>query len=425
MNALVLCAGFGKRLGFLCESLPKPLLEVGGISIVEHILWRLSTQGFTRVFINLHYRAEEFAPRLGDGSRFGIELHYRFEPVPLGTGGTTRDLLAELGEEILVHYGDILTDHDLRGIVRQHRRSSAWATLLVHQRAGSNSIVTLDDDQRISRFVERPEMPLTQTSSALGLLRRLGALARRAGGAAPAVPAGPRAGSVPGPGPDQAPVRPAPGRSSPGDRFAGTAAGGAGRLGAGAVPSFPRGSQGGAVPTAAFIEQYLSRSQQALAQVSPEEVERVVGVLERAFDRRARVFIAGNGGSASLASHLACDLEKTASGPQPRLARQRLRAHSLNDNMAILTAWANDEGFELVFSEQLRAHAEAGDVLVVISASGNSPNIVAALETAAEMGLQTIALLGFDGGRALRAGPVRDPRPGARLRGGGGGPRRC
>ena len=160
MNALVLCAGFGKRLGPLCETRPKPLLEVGGISIVEHILWRLSAQGFRRVFINLHYRAEEFAPRLGDGSRFGLSLSYRYEPVPLGTAGTARDLLAELGEELLVHYGDILTDHDLRELVRQHRIRRAWATVLLHQRPGSNSFVLMEDDRRVSRFVERPFDPL-------------------------------------------------------------------------------------------------------------------------------------------------------------------------------------------------------------------------------------------------------------------------
>jgi NDP-sugar pyrophosphorylase family protein len=160
VNALVLCAGFGRRLGALGENRPKPLLEVGGIAIVEHILWRLSAQGFTRVFINLHYRAEEFGPRLGDGSRFGLELHYRFEPAPLGTGGTARDVLADLGEELLVHYGDILTDHDLRQLVDQHHRSPAWATVLLHQRPGSNSAVMLEEDGRISRFVERPSQPL-------------------------------------------------------------------------------------------------------------------------------------------------------------------------------------------------------------------------------------------------------------------------
>jgi D-sedoheptulose 7-phosphate isomerase len=154
--------------------------------------------------------------------------------------------------------------------------------------------------------------------------------------------------------------------------------------------------------TPGFIEGYLGFFAKTLGEVEAQDIASVVATLVGVYQRNARVFIAGNGGSAALASHLACDLEKTTSGAQPRLAPRRLRAHSLNDNVATMTAWANDEGYEVVFSEQLRGHADPGDLLIVISASGNSPNIVAALQTAAELGLGTVALLGFDGGRALQ-----------------------
>ena len=153
--------------------------------------------------------------------------------------------------------------------------------------------------------------------------------------------------------------------------------------------------------TTAFMKKYVAASSRALQDIPLPDLQSVVQVLVDAYERRARVFIAGNGGSASLASHLACDLEKTAAGPNPRAVQKRLRALSLNDNMATFSAWANDEGYRFVFGEQLRSHAEPGDLLVVISASGNSPNIVSALETAAEMGVTSVALLGFDGGRAL------------------------
>jgi D-sedoheptulose 7-phosphate isomerase len=155
------------------------------------------------------------------------------------------------------------------------------------------------------------------------------------------------------------------------------------------------------VNTPGFIDRYVGCFAKALGELSSDDIAAVVATLVGAYQRNARVFIAGNGGSAALASHLACDLEKTASGAQPRLVRRRLRALSLNDNVATLTAWANDEGYRFVFAEQLRGHADPGDLLIVISASGNSPNIVTALETAAELGLGTIALLGFEGGRAL------------------------
>jgi D-sedoheptulose 7-phosphate isomerase len=154
------------------------------------------------------------------------------------------------------------------------------------------------------------------------------------------------------------------------------------------------------VNTSGFIEGYVSFFAKALGDLVADEIDTLVASLLDAYERNARIFIAGNGGSASLAAHFACDLEKSASGPNPRLVHKRLRAQSLNENMATLTAWANDEGYRHVFAEQLRTHAESGDVLIVISASGNSPNIVAALETAAEIGVSTIALTGFDGGRA-------------------------
>ncbi|HEY0715134.1 MAG TPA: nucleotidyltransferase family protein, partial [Polyangia bacterium] len=157
MKALVLCAGKGTRLGALCVDRPKPLLDVGGNAIVEHILVRLARHGFDEVFLNLHHHADAFPAHLGDGARFGVRIQYLHEPAPLGTGGTSRNLLARLaGEDLLVHYGDILTEHDLGAFVNAHHRSGALATALLHQRAGSNSHARLDDGDRIVSFVERP-----------------------------------------------------------------------------------------------------------------------------------------------------------------------------------------------------------------------------------------------------------------------------
>ena len=111
------------------------------------------------------------------------------------------------------------------------------------------------------------------------------------------------------------------------------------------------------------------------------------------------MLVAGNGGSASTASHLACDLAKTVLGARPELRRSRFRAVSLADNVALLTAWANDVSYEAVFAEQVKMLGRPGDVLCVISASGNSANVVGAVEAARALGLHTIGFLGFGGGR--------------------------
>lgn len=156
MKALILCAGKGSRLGALCEDRPKPLLDVGGTAIVEHILMRLARHGVSEVYLNLHHHASAFPEHLGDGMRFGLKIHYLHEDTPLGTGGTSLDLLARLGEDLLVHYGDILTEHDLGALIAAHQRTDAAATVLLHQRAGSNSFAVLDAEDRVRAFRERP-----------------------------------------------------------------------------------------------------------------------------------------------------------------------------------------------------------------------------------------------------------------------------
>src|SRR2546425_10097192 len=123
-------------------------------------------------------------------------------------------------------------------------------------------------------------------------------------------------------------------------------------------------------------------------------MERIVQRLCAARDSGAMVYVAGNGGSASTASHWVNDLGKGAKCP----GRTPMRVLSLNDNISWLTALANDEGYERVFSGQLENFARSGDLLIVISASGNSPNLLRAVELARKRGVITIGLLGFNGG---------------------------
>jgi D-sedoheptulose 7-phosphate isomerase len=151
-----------------------------------------------------------------------------------------------------------------------------------------------------------------------------------------------------------------------------------------------------------YSKEYLRAIAGILDQLESGPIMTSTRILLDAYNAGKTVFIAGNGGSAAIASHLACDLEKTVAGPRARRATRRLRAVSLSDNMATLTAWANDEGYENVFSERLLAHADPGDVLLVISSSGNSPNIIEALRVARELDMRTIAWVGFGGGEALR-----------------------
>jgi D-sedoheptulose 7-phosphate isomerase len=147
-------------------------------------------------------------------------------------------------------------------------------------------------------------------------------------------------------------------------------------------------------PSTPLLITYLDALHKVLDAIDVDAVERLVARLRLAREEGATVFVAGNGGSAATAAHWVNDLCKATRAA----GRPSIRAVSLTDNASFLTALANDEGYDRVFAGQLENFAQAGDVLVVISASGNSPNLVRAVDTAREHGVTTIALLGFDGG---------------------------
>jgi D-sedoheptulose 7-phosphate isomerase len=144
----------------------------------------------------------------------------------------------------------------------------------------------------------------------------------------------------------------------------------------------------------AYIE-YGTAIKETLDQLAWQEVQKVVMVLHQAWLANSHVFIMGNGGSAATASHLACDLGKnTAVADLPRL-----RVMALNDNMAWFSAHANDNGYENVFAEQLCNFVRERDVVIAISASGNSANVLKAVERARLLGAFTIGWSGYAGGR--------------------------
>lgn len=158
MRALVLAAGAGTRMGELTRDLPKPMLTVAGRPILAHILENLARHGFTEVAINLHHHPHAIRDHFRDGSAFGVAITWFQEAALLGTAGSARNAGAFLaaGGPFLVHYGDVLTDQDLSAMVADHRRTGAQATLLLHRRAASNSVVVLDGERRVTRLLERP-----------------------------------------------------------------------------------------------------------------------------------------------------------------------------------------------------------------------------------------------------------------------------
>ena len=147
---------------------------------------------------------------------------------------------------------------------------------------------------------------------------------------------------------------------------------------------------------AAYLNQYASEIAAAYASIDRSQLDRAATILKLAIERDASIFSCGNGGSAAIANHLVCDYQKGISID----THYHPKVVSLSSNVELLTAVSNDIGYADVFSFPLRLHARSGDVLLAISSSGNSENIVRALAVASELGMDTISMSGFDGGRS-------------------------
>jgi len=145
-----------------------------------------------------------------------------------------------------------------------------------------------------------------------------------------------------------------------------------------------------------YVEEYATRLSDGLRAVDRAALGRALEILRGATQSGRRIYACGNGGSAAISDHLACDHMKGVATD----TALRPRVHSLAANGALCTAIANDFAYSQVFSYQVRALGEPGDVLVAVSSSGNSENIVAALAAARERQMRSIAMVGFDGGRA-------------------------
>ena len=161
-----------------------------------------------------------------------------------------------------------------------------------------------------------------------------------------------------------------------------------------------------------FPATYLEMLQRTLGGISIDKVNEAIEWMRQAREEGRTIFTCGNGGSASTASHFVCDVLKGASFNRPK----RFRIMALTDSLPTITAYSNDVSYECVFVEQLKNFGQPGDILLSISGSGNSPNVLRAVEYANQSGLKTIGLTGRDGGQLGRLSQleinVADPHMG-------------
>lgn len=144
-----------------------------------------------------------------------------------------------------------------------------------------------------------------------------------------------------------------------------------------------------------FIRKYIESITETLNRIDIESIDKAIQLIEKTVEYEGNIYVIGNGGSAATASHLISDFSNTVGYSNGK----RINIHSLTDNVSVITAIANDYSYDLIFKKQLEDRLKTGDLLIAISGSGNSKNILKAVEYANEMKVATLAMTGFDGGR--------------------------
>ncbi len=158
MKAIIMAGGKGSRLHPYTALLPKPLMPIGDMPVLELLLRRLSRAGVEEVFLAVNHLRHLIEAFFGDGSRMGLKLHYSLENKPLGTAGPIAAVLNQLGDEFVMANGDLLTTLDFAAMIRSHRESQADATVGVYPREVKIDfgLVQADADMRVTAYLEKP-----------------------------------------------------------------------------------------------------------------------------------------------------------------------------------------------------------------------------------------------------------------------------
>jgi NDP-sugar pyrophosphorylase family protein len=158
IKAVVLCAGFGTRLGELTQHTPKPMLHYQNKPLLEFTIQQLKAAGVSSISINLHYLGEQIENYFADGRKWNVKIHYSFELKPSGTAGGVRSLEHHLQDcdHFFVIYGDLYFEESLAKLISFHQEHGKEASIFVHEREKSNSVVEIDKNGLVTKFLERP-----------------------------------------------------------------------------------------------------------------------------------------------------------------------------------------------------------------------------------------------------------------------------
>lgn len=163
-NAIILSAGFGTRMKGYTKDLPKPMLPLDNKPLIEYTIRQLVACGISDIAMNLHYLGEKIKNHFGDGKKFGANITYLHEDAPSGTAGGVKKLssFVQSADSTIVIYGDIISDLNYEKLISFHLKHNKMATVVVHRRKKSNSIIDFNSQNQITQFIERPSEDILQ-----------------------------------------------------------------------------------------------------------------------------------------------------------------------------------------------------------------------------------------------------------------------
>lgn len=393
LDCIVLCGGLGTRLRDAAGDRVKPMAEVSGRPFLEWLLLSLRAAGVARVTLATGHRADAVEAYFGDGRALGMALRHSRETAPLGTGGAAKLALSgSRARRVLLVNGDSYCRLDLDALLDAHLEARARATLLLTrvEDCSRYGAVDVDASGTVTAFAEKREAGPGWVSSGVCMIERgvidemdpgsrslehevlprlLGRGLNAVHGSGPFVDIG-------------TPESYASAAEVLEPEF--------GALGGDTAASATRTVREHFAQTVATTQELVDRC--------TDDIVRAARLIAAAFGSGHKLLLCGNGGSAADCQHMAAEF---VSRLRIEVDRPGLPALALTTDTSFLTAYANDIDFDGVFARQVQALGNPGDVVLGISTSGGSRNIVAALRVAAERGMRTVAITGATGVRGV------------------------
>ncbi len=402
MQAVIMAGGKGTRLVTVTkDEIPKPMALIAGKPLLLWQIEELKRNGVTDILIITGHLGQKIESYFQNGAAFGVRISYIREKEPLGTAGAFYYLKSQLaGQHFLLVFGDICFTADLGAMEKFHLAHKAKATLFVHPNSHpeDSDLVVLDENHQVVQIVSKHRdkkqsyencvnagiyildsslcacvCKAEKTDLEKDILMPL--IESRQGGVYGywSLEYAKDAGTA--------------------DRIAQIAKDKEDKISK-MVRSRIRGQEI-RMDYRAQIRDYIELERKVLKNLDVDAIDQAMNLIGGAYEAGKRIYIFGNGGSSATASHYQNDFNKGIS----EHLKKKFHFVCLNDNMPTVMAIANDIGFEEVFRFQLTNRLEEGDLVIAISGSGNSENVLLAAAYAKECGNQVIGLTGYDGGR--------------------------